>query len=127
MKTSTRQLKVIALLFSLLILLQGCTVYKSANVSLEEAVRSDTQVRIKTNDNQTLKFKNVEAENGIYYGNMYKKSTWVKTAINEDSIAIVQVKDKTLSTVLSIAIPLVIIGGILVVAVDASLGGYGYL
>ena len=127
MKIIKAHLKVVALFFSVLILFQGCTVYKEANVTLEEAVRADTKVRIKTNDNQTLKFKNVRVENEIYYGFMYKKSKWVKTAINEDSIAIVQVKDKTLSTVLSIAIPLVIIGGILVVAVDASMGGYGYL
>ena len=73
-----------------------------------------------------MKYKNVEAENGIYYGLMKYENSWVKTPINEDNIDKVQVKDKTLSTVLSIAIPLVIIGGILVV-VDAGLGPYGYL
>ncbi|MGK0255042.1 MAG: hypothetical protein ACI9OE_002560, partial [Mariniflexile sp.] len=57
MKISTRQLKVVALFFSLLILFQGCvTVYKSANITLEEAVRADTKVRITTTDNQTIKY-----------------------------------------------------------------------
>jgi len=127
MKAIKIHFRTLIFFLSVLILLQGCTVYKSASVTLEEAVRADTKVRIKTKDNQTLKFKNVRAENEIYYGFMYKKSKWVKTAINEDSIDIVQVKDKTLSTILSIAIPLVIIGGIGVVVVDESLGPYGYL
>ena len=64
MKTSTKHLKVVALIFSVVILFQSCvTVYKSGNVTLEEAVRADTKVRIKTKDHQTLKFKNVEVEN----------------------------------------------------------------
>ena len=127
MKTFKIHLRTLAFFLSALILLQGCTVYKSANVTLEEAVRADTKVRIKTNDNQTLRFKNVRAVNEVYYGWIYKKSTWIKTPINEDNIDIVQVKDKTLSTVLSIAIPLVIAGGIFAIVIDASLGSYGYL
>lgn len=41
MKTSTRHLKGVALFFSVLMLLQGCTVYKSSSVSLEQAVQND--------------------------------------------------------------------------------------
>ena len=66
MKTTTRHLKVVALFLSVLILFQGCTVYKPTNVTLEEAVKADTKVRLKTKDHQTLKFKNIAVENGIY-------------------------------------------------------------
>ena len=116
MKTLKNHLKVVTLFLSVLILFQGCTVYKSSSVTLDEAVSADTRIRIKTNDNQTLKFKNVRVENEIYTGFMYKKSKWVKTDINEDNIDIVQVKNKTLSTVLSIGIPIIILGGLLGIA-----------
>ena len=113
MKTIKTHLRTVALFFSILIFFQGCTVYKSANVTLEEAVRADTKVRIKTNDNQTLRFKNVGVENEYYYGLVYFKNTWVKTQINENNIDKIQLVDQTLSTVLNIvAIPVVLIGGL---------------
>jgi len=106
MKRLKKQLKVVVLFSLALILLQGCTIYKSANVTLDEAVRADTKVRIKTNDNETLRFKNVRFENGIYSGLMDFKNTWVKTQINEDNIDKVQLKNKTGSTIINIAVPL---------------------
>ena len=121
MKTSTRRLKVVALFFSVLILLQGCTVYKKANVTLEEAVTSDTKVRIKTNDNKTLKFKKIGIENGDYYGLLNYKSAWVKTQINEGNIEKIQVKDKTASTILNIIVPLAILTTVIVTAPSRGL------
>ena len=110
MKAIKTHLKVLALFFSALIFLQGCTVYKSANVTLDEAVRADTKVRIKTNDNQTLRFKNVGVENGNFYGLFNYKNEWVKTQINENNIDKVQLKNKVGSTILNIFVPLAIIG-----------------
>ena len=126
MKTLKKQFKSVALILSMLILLQGCTVYKSANVTLEEAVKADTKVRVRTNDHQTLKFKNIEVENGIYYGLMNFKNRWVKTQINEDNIEKLQVKDKRLSSIITFGIPVIIIGIIAIeIAVNGfSVGGY---
>jgi len=111
MKTSTRLLKVVAFFFSVLILFQGCTVYKSANVTIEEAVKTDTKVRLKTKDHQTIKFKKIGIEDGKFYGLLYYKNTsWVKTKINEDNIEKIQVKDKVLSTFINvITVPLTFI------------------
>jgi hypothetical protein len=121
MKTIKKQFKLITTILSVIILLQGCTVYKSADVTLDEAAMSGTKVRIKTNDNQTLKFKTVEVENGNYYGLLYFKNTWVKTELNKDNINKVQIKDKAVSTVLNIVVPLAIIGIIMEVS---SSGGF---
>jgi hypothetical protein len=126
MKTLKKQLKVVALFFSVSILFQGCTVYKSVNVTLDQAVIANTKVRIKTNDNQTLKYKNVEAENGIYYGLMKYENSWVKTPINEDNIDKVQVKDKTLSTILTVAIPVVIIAGAAFLTINNAYAKTGF-
>ena len=115
MKAIKIHLNAVALFFSILIFFQGCTVYKSANVSLEQAVMSDTKVRIKTNDNQTLKFKKFGVENGDYYGLLNYKNAWVKTQINEGNIEKIQVKDKTASTILNIIVPLAILTTVTVI------------
>jgi hypothetical protein len=119
MKTLKLSLKPIAYLLAFLILFQGCTVYKSANVTLDQAVIANTGVRIKTNDNHALRFKSIQHETGIYYGLKHYNKNWVKIPINEDNIDKVQIKDKTSSTILTIAIPLSVIGvplGILVLS-----------
>ena len=110
MKTLKKQLKIVALFFSALILLQGCTVYKSANVTLEEASKAEIQARVKTNDNQTQKFKRIGFENGQYYGVKKINGDIIKTQINEQKIKRVQLKDKTASTIIPIAVPVIIIG-----------------
>ena len=68
MKTLKAHLKVVALFLSVLILLQGCTVYKSANVTLDEAVRADAKVRIEKKNGERLKyFKVVVLDDGNYW------------------------------------------------------------
>jgi hypothetical protein len=116
MKTIKQHLKVVALFLSALILLQGCTVYHSANVTLEEAVRSDINVRIKTNDQQTLKFRKVGVENGNFYGVKKNNGMIVRTPLDHKFINSINSKDKTLSTILSIGIPVIIVGVLLAIA-----------
>ena len=105
-------LKAVALFFSILIFFQGCTVYKSANVTLEEAVKSETVVKVKTNNTRAQKFKRIEADNGHYYGIRYIYGKINKTQIDKSKVEKIQLKDKTLSTVLSIGIPPVMIAGL---------------
>ena len=60
MKAREKNFKAMALFFAILILFQSCTVYKSASVTLDEASKSNTKVRLKTFDNQSLKFDRIE-------------------------------------------------------------------
>jgi len=110
MKAIKIHLKAVALFFSILILLQGCTVYKSANVSLEEAVRTDNKIKITTNDNQTLKFQKIGFEDGLYFGIKKIKGEMVKSKIEQENIKSVKLQDKPTSTILTIGIPVVILG-----------------
>ena len=113
MKTTTRHLKVVALFFSILILFQGCvTVYKSANVTLEEAVRADTKVRITTNDNQTMKYLNITKINQEYFGIKKVHGDLTKIPIQKEDIEIVRIKNKPMSTVVG---ALLYLGGFFVV------------
>ena len=49
MKTVRKQIKLVALLLALLVLFQGCTVYKSTPISLERAAQNESKVKVKTN------------------------------------------------------------------------------
>ena len=124
MKTLKKQLKIVALFLSALIFFQGCTVYKSVPISLEQAVQNESKVRVRTNSNEKLKFMRIGIENGNYYGVKKSNGVIVNTPLDQDVIDTINEKDKTLSTVLSIATPLVIIGVLGYIVVDASLGSY---
>ena len=127
MKTSTRLLKVVALFFSVLILFQGCvTVYKSANVTLEEAVRADTKVRITTNDNQTMKYLNITKINQEYFGIKKVHGDLTKIPIQKEDIEIVRIKNKPMSTIVG---ALVFLGGFIVVVVTGVVlsGGFAIM
>jgi hypothetical protein len=127
MKTTTRRLKVVALLFSVLILSQGCvTVYKSGNVTLEEAVKADTKVRITTNDNQTIKYLNITKINQEYFGIKKVNSDLTKIPIQNKDIEKVRIKNKPMSTVVG---ALIYLGGFIVVVVTGVVlsGGFAIM
>jgi hypothetical protein len=112
MRTLKVHLKVVALFFSVLILFQGCTVYKSASVTLDEASKSNTHVRVKTFDNQSLKFSRIEVVNNKIHGIKIHNGFTSITPIEKDNIEKIQLKDKTMSTFLSFTIAGVIAAGI---------------
>jgi len=125
MKTIKIHLRIMAIFLSALMLLQGCTVYKSANVTLEEAVKSENRIKVKTKYNQTLKFKRIEVENGHYYGLKYIYGKMIKTQIVKENVEKIQLKDKTLSTILSIGIPPIIIIGVIAYALRDGIRVHG--
>jgi uncharacterized protein YceK len=120
-------LKGVALFFTVLILFQGCvTVYKSANVTLEEAVRADTKVRITTNDNQTMKYLNITKINQEYFGIKKVHGDLTKIPIQKEDIEIVRIKNKPMSTIVG---ALVFLGGFVVVVVTGVVlsGGFAIM
>lgn len=106
MKTIKICLKPISLFMAFLILLQGCVIYKEKPVSLDDAVIANTRVRIETTDNQTLKYKRIEAKNGQYYGIKKSNKAAARTPIDAELVENVKIKDKTMSTIVTIAIPI---------------------
>ncbi len=119
MKTLKIYFKPISYLLTFLILLQGCIVYKSKPVTLEEAVKANTQVKIKTKDNQTIKFKSIAFEEGSFFGvnNFYKddpfdvsKKVVIKTPIEVNIVESVKVKNKTMTIILPFATPIILLG-----------------
>ena len=124
MKTLKIYIKPISLFFIIILLFQGCIVYKSKPVTLEEAVEANTQVKIKTKNNKTIKFKKITFEEGSFYGvnNIYKddpfevsKKVVVKTPIDVNIVESVKIMDKTLTIILPFATPIILLG-ILIIA-----------
>lgn len=121
MKKLKKQIKSIALSLSILILFQGCTVYKSTPVTLDQAVQNASKVKVMTKSSEIMKYKKIEVENGNYYGIKKAKKEMVKTPLDEKFIASIKEKDKTLSTILTIGIPVVILGaGIAILAASLN-------
>ena len=124
MKTiKKKQIKGCALFLLLLMLIQSCTVYKSTSVTLGEAVEADTRVKIKKRNGEKLKYYRInQGKDGNYYGDIKVKRVHHNVLINEDEIQKIQIKDKTTSTILTVAIPVAYIGLALVLLVEVGKG-----
>lgn len=114
MKTKFRFFSVISCLLTIVVLSQSCTVYRSAGITIDEAVESKNKVRVKTKFNQNYTFKRIEKDKSGFYGIAYKKSRparelsndiiWgnlpdnrVKIKLQKDSIEEIKPRNKTLS------------------------------
>jgi hypothetical protein len=110
MKSSTKHLKIASLLLASLMLIQGCTIYKSSSASLEEASISETKIKVKTNFKKTYHFQSIVFEDGSYYGIKTFKGKIVKIRLDENYLEKVLIKSNQKSTIYTIAAPLILIG-----------------
>ena len=124
MKTIRVYLKFISLFLALLITLQSCSVYHSKLASVDEAIQSVNKVKVITASNDTYRFEKLQKENDQIYG-VVKKGTetaiklyeqgimkdniseYVTVLLEDGTIKQIYLKNKTLSTVLTITIPIV--------------------
>ena len=115
MKTLKKQIKPIALLFGLLILLQSCAVYQKTQVSLEQASKQDVRAKIKTKTNESFLVLKIIYEDDKYYGQQRVNGEKIRITLHADNINSIRLHDKTLSKTLSIGMPLGIVLGVLIV------------
>lgn len=133
MKTINDNLKLVSILLLIVFLFQNCVVYHSKTTTLDEAVQSGQRVKIITNDNNIYKFKSIQKKDGQVVGLVNKRSSAAKkfstfqdtikykypivaVLISENSIKEIYLKNKTLSTILTIGIPITIVVGLVVTA-----------
>lgn len=105
MKTINTQIKVIAFVLSVLILFQGCTVYKSTSISLEAAVQLKKKVQITTFDNQKIKFKRIVKRDGRYFGVKWLKDNTKDIRVFKNDIKKLKIENKAMSIIVS-ALPI---------------------
>jgi len=118
MKILKKQIKLIAELFALFVILQSCTVYKSTNVTLDRAVQNQSKVKVVAKNNKIDKFYKVAVEDGHYYGIKRINGKTLKFPLNQEYIQSIKEKDKTTSTILTIALPVVVIVTAILISVE---------
>ncbi len=115
MKTSNKTM--LSLILTILIFFQSCiTVYKSESLTLKEANNINIKTKVITKSGEKLKFKNIEFENGIYYGIKKKKRQTIKMPLNQEDLSEIKIKNRALSAVVNIPLGFVYvltIGGII--------------
>jgi hypothetical protein len=120
--------KSVCIVLIFVFLLQSCTVYKSAAVSIEEAAATNNKVLIIDNNDAKLKYKKIEQIDGIYYGITVKNENTVKAPLTESEIKKIRVLDKTASTwgTIGIVTGTLLAIGIIIVAISLQdLGDLG--
>lgn len=123
MKSIKKYLRTIASILVLLILLQSCTVYRKTPISLNQAIESESEVKVKTIMNaKTFKFNRISEENGNFYGIKKGEDKIVKTPLDSKNILSIREKDRSASTILTIV---VIVGSIMAVLIGAFLASGG--
>jgi hypothetical protein len=123
MKTIKKQMRLIAFTLAMLIYFQSCKVYHSNSVTLEQASQEFKRVKIQTNGNEILKFRGIKMENKQYYGVKKVKKELINTLIEKDNIKSVRLENETMSTILTIALPVTIVIGALVI-IGSSLSNW---
>lgn len=97
MKPLKQLFKPISYLLSLLILLQGCTVYKTQNVTLQQAAETKDKVKILTKDGETQKYLYVTPIKEEYYGIKKVDGKPTKFLLQEENIEILRTENKAAS------------------------------
>jgi len=115
MKTLKKQIRFIALTLALLVFFQSCKVYHSNSVTLEQASQEFKRVKIQTNWDETLKFRGIKMENNQFYGVKKVKKELVNMPLDKNNIKSVKLENETMSTVLTIALPVTILLGTLAI------------
>ena len=117
MRKLKKSLKIIALFLSGLILMQGCSTYKTP-VTLQQAAQQEKAVKIVTIDDDTYKYKYIVYEDGQFYGIKDNPGEAVKFPINSEEVTDVLIKGKTMPDwVLYVLIGVLAVGTILAIVV----------
>lgn len=136
----SNNLKWITVALSTLLLLQSCKVYHSKTVTVDEAIVSQKRVLVKNGIDETYKFDRIEIENDILYGITTRNSPtakklskqvieenlngkFVKIRLPEKDIKEYRLQNRSLSTILTIAIPITVAGIISVIALYSATRG----
>ena len=126
MKTLKIYLKPIACLLTFLILFQSCAVYQKTPVSLEQASKQDVRAKIKTKTNESFLVLKIIYEDDKYYGLQRVNGEKIRITLHADDINSIRLHDKTLSTVLSIGMPLGIVLGVIGVGLALNKPSYNF-
>ncbi|HCE54861.1 MAG: hypothetical protein ACYCZ2_16450 [Lutibacter sp.] len=133
MKTIRKHLRLISLLLAFTFLQQSCSVYHSSTASIDEAIQSNVKIKLASETEDNYEFQELQRENGNIYGITKWKSVTadllsaqivedtkdqknVKILLRNDQLNNIHLQNKTMSTLATIGIPLVVVGIIVIIA-----------
>jgi hypothetical protein len=115
MKTIKKQIRITALALALVILIHGCSIYKSTPVSLEQAAKEEMDAKVYIKSGENFIFKRIVLEDGKYFGVKKEKGAVIKIPLNEQFIEKVKLEDKSWSSIATIGLSIVSLLGLLMV------------
>ncbi len=95
---------------------QSCRVYHQTGVSLEEAVKSEKRVKIKTTKDKVFRLKKIEIIEQEYYGVLRSGNAIIRTPLNPKNLKSIRLHNKALSIILGITIPITVFVGLIIYA-----------
>ena len=104
MKALKKGLKHIAFLLTALLLFQSCVVYHKTPINLAQASEAHIRTKVVKTNGEIVRYKYITYEDNQFYGMNRRSGEWIKTPLNQEDLAKVQTKDKTGSTLLTIAV-----------------------
>lgn len=112
----------------LITLMSGCSVYHPEAVSIDEGVDSKNRIKVTTIDNYVIELKELRREDGQLYGITGRKSETarlmfdrpqlpdgnnIKIAFRDDEIKAIHLKNKKMSNIVNVGVPLVGAAGLI--------------
>ena len=111
MKFLHSKIKSVAIFLAILLLSQGCTVYKGS-ITLDEAVAGKQKVKVTTSEySKPLQFSKIEQVNGEYVGMPKRYGSSEAVILQKDKITQIKEHDKTTSNIITFS-PLALIIGL---------------
>ena len=95
--------KLVCIILSLTFLVQSCTIYKKAPVSIEAAANSEKKVQIIRNDGSKFSLSKIEKIDGKYYGTKQINGQTITLPLNEEEIQKIRLKDNAATRFVTIA------------------------
>ena len=129
MEAFKTRLKTIAWFLTALMLFQSCVVYHKTPTTLEKASQEQIKTKVTNNEGETIKFKYIAYEDGVFYGVNKKSGEIIKTPLDKQYVETVLIKNKSASTwvtVLVIAVPIIAIVIIALADLSSGEGYYGW-
>jgi hypothetical protein len=96
-----------------IMLLKSCTIYKTAPISIDQAIQNQSEVKIHTLNRDTYRFTAIEDIDGNYFGINKSAHEILRTPLNENQISTIKEKDKTLSTIFDVGVVFIILAPVI--------------
>ncbi len=129
MRTKIKTKSFFCFYLALLMLGQSCRVYDAGSLTVDQAVASESFVKIRRHEGKPLKYKRLIEEDGKIYGITKKRGKEIKHEISVNTIKKIKRKNKTWSTIATItggsALALLTIVTIALASFDLNFDGLG--